>query len=222
MIRRTGVMTWVLVGLLVLIRGRDWLATFAQQSRNIRLNQDLAEVGATAFRLEKGPTRPQFPLPLQADIYRQWGDFWANQQPPDWGQALGFYELALDDGSFADGDGLFLTRRQRARAWRGLGQIDEAIAEWEALLQLRPQDYNVLLDLATTNWQFLDEFAAAEAYYQQAIAIDPQPIWAYRGLGLMYERHRRTADALAMFAEVLRRQPNEPVALEHTRMLLTP
>ena len=220
MARRTWVMGLVLVGLLVSLRGRDWLNTFAHQTRSIWLNQALAGLSGTAFGLEKGSARPQFLTPpLQADVWRQWGNFWANQEPPDWAQALVFYELALSDGVFADGDGLFLTRLQRARAWRGLGRVDEAVAEWEALLALRPQDYTVLLDLATTVWQSQGEFAAAEAYYQQAIAIDPQPIWAYRGLGLMYEYQGRTDEALAMFAEVLFREPNEPIALEHTHSL---
>lgn len=222
MARQGWVTGWLLVGLLVMLlfRGRDWLNTFAHQARSIRLNQTLAGSGGTVFGLEKGSARPQFLTPpLQADVLRQWGDFWANQEPPDWTQALVFYELALNNGAFTDGDGLFLTRLQRARAWRELGRVDEAVAEWEGLLALRPQDYTVLLDLATTSWQSQGEFAAAEAYYQQAIAIDPKPIWAYRGLGLMYEHQGRTDEALAMFAEVLFRDPNEPIALEHTHSL---
>ncbi len=220
MARRTWVMGLVLVGLLVLLRGRDWLALFTQQTQSIRLNQALAGLSGTAFGLEKGSARPQFLIPpLPADVWRQWGDFWANQESPDWTQALVFYELALNDGAFTDGDGLFLTRLQRARAWRGLGRVDEAVAEWEALLALRPQNYAVLLDLATTVWQSQGEFAAAEAYYQQAIVIDPDPIWAYRGLGLMYEQQGRNEEALAMFAAVLQRQPDEPIAVEHTDAL---
>lgn len=219
--RKTGMVALLMLGLLGLFRGRDWSLSLCQQAQFIRLNETLAGSGETAFGLENGTARPQFPVrPAHADVLRQWGEFYASQQPPNWAEALSFYEMALQAGDFALPDGLFQVRLLRARAWRGVGRIDEAVAEWEALLRLRPQDYNVLLDLATTAWAELGEYAAAEAYYQQAITADPQPIWAYRGLGLLYEQQGRTDEALAMFAAVLNRQPDEPIALEHTDALL--
>jgi serine/threonine-protein kinase len=68
---------------------------------------------------------------------------------------------------------------------RGMGQLEEAVAEFTTALQLDHANYAAHLELAIT-YQRLDWLEEAEETYKKAIALRPDYWAAYTNLGFLY------------------------------------
>jgi tetratricopeptide (TPR) repeat protein len=91
------------------------------------------------------------------------------------------------------------------------GQFDQAIAEFQAALQIAPDNaqahYN--LGLAYQKQDKLDEAAAA---YQKAIQANPNLADVHNNLGLIYKVQGKLDQALASYQEAIRLAPDDDTA----------
>ena len=91
------------------------------------------------------------------------------------------------------------------------GQFDQAIAEFQAAIQLDPSDarahYN--LGLAYQKQGKLDEAAAA---YLEALQTDPDIGDAHNNLGLVYDTQGKPDQAIAEYQEAIRINPDDDAA----------
>ena len=91
------------------------------------------------------------------------------------------------------------------------GQFDEAIAEFQAAIQLDPDEakahYN--LGLAYQKQEKLDEAAAA---YQEALQLDPDLADVHNNLGLIYNKQGKPDQAMAEYQEAIRINPDDDTA----------
>jgi Tfp pilus assembly protein PilF len=91
------------------------------------------------------------------------------------------------------------------------GQFDQAIAEFQAAVQLDPDltnaHYN--LGLAYQKQGKLDEAAGA---YQAAIQLDPNLSDAHNNLGLIYDAQGKVDQAIAEYQEAIRIDPEDDMA----------
>jgi tetratricopeptide (TPR) repeat protein len=91
------------------------------------------------------------------------------------------------------------------------GQFDQAIAEFQATIELNPDDaearYN--LGLAYQKQDKLDEAAAA---YQEALQLDPDMAEVHNNLGLIYDDQGKPDQAIAEYQEAIRIDPDDDTA----------
>src|SRR5258707_2365621 len=81
-------------------------------------------------------------------------------------------------------------------------QFERAVADYTPALALRPDDYDTLLDLATTS-ALLKRYDAAEADYAALIRIRPDLSKGYMGLGYLYITLKRYDDAIGEYSSLI-------------------
>ncbi len=90
--------------------------------------------------------------------------------------------------------------------YNGQGEYRRAVDEFKRAVALGGNGDNALRGLADAD-EKLGDVSAAEAAYQQAIAIRPQYWAGYNSLGTFYFRQSRYADAVQMFQRVVELTP---------------
>jgi hypothetical protein len=98
----------------------------------------------------------------------------------------------------------------RALVERNAGQVKEAIADFEAMLQKYPRSKDGLRELGFSYFQ-AHNYAAARAEYEQLQAIDPDDLAAHYSLAIIYRRlgeKEKSAIESAKFAD----QKDDPPA----------
>jgi tetratricopeptide (TPR) repeat protein len=88
---------------------------------------------------------------------------------------------------------------------------DEARAQFEAGLEIRPDDATLMVNAAVTLIQQAKE-AEAEAYLKQALEVDPQNLWAHYDLGLIEKNKGNLEEAAAHLRVVVDGDPDEVAA----------
>ncbi|MCA9994266.1 MAG: tetratricopeptide repeat protein [Anaerolineales bacterium] len=128
-------------------------------------------------------------------------------QPPDLVSALKNLDDALMrnqfKGAFQYSDALF----QHADVLRRLGKTVEALAGYQEVIALAPDNY--------WSWAYIghllrvegDAANRAEASFLQAIAINPQIEYAYFELGMLYTEMEQIGEAQAIYHRVLQIDP---------------
>lgn len=84
------------------------------------------------------------------------------------------------------------------------GKHDEAIAKFNEVIKDVPKCPECYIGIAASSTAKKD-YAAAEAAYKQAIALDPNSIDAYNGLATIYNDQKKFTEAQAMSAEAQKR-----------------
>jgi len=92
-----------------------------------------------------------------------------------------------------------------------LGQIDQAIEQYEAAATLFPDDYATLFNLGRSYHRQGNDTAAIERY-RRAIALNPQEPTFHFAMALSLERMGRNADATASYERFLELSPGSPEA----------
>jgi tetratricopeptide (TPR) repeat protein len=87
----------------------------------------------------------------------------------------------------------------------GPGDLERAREAWRAALALRPR--RLTAQRLVWSWRDAGEPARAEVLLEELIARDPDRVWAYEELGLLYLAQDRDAEALVQFQAGLRRRP---------------
>jgi Flp pilus assembly protein TadD len=123
-----------------------------------------------------------------------------------------------------------LGRRSRSRPttrrstgtwpWHSLGgDVDGAIREYEAAIELKPGDSDYPNALGNT---FYDEgwFAEAEAAYRKAIALAPEGALMHRNLGSVLQQQERFDGAIEEFRRVIALAPRDAMAQNYLGVAL--
>lgn len=102
------------------------------------------------------------------------------------------------------------------------GQFEQAIAQFEQVLQMDPQDKDAHNNLAGVYFS-QERYQEAETYYQEAIVIAPDTAVFHLNLGVVYERLDEPEKAIAAYQEALALDPRMGAAyynlgLLHSRM----
>ena len=103
--------------------------------------------------------------------------------------------------------------RARARAHRDLERYDEALADIDAALAIRPDDAALYQDRGLIlDWKGDNEAALAE--YDRAAALDPEDSWTHYARGMVLKELRRLEESIAAFDQALLISPNYAGAFE--------
>ena len=125
-------------------------------------------------------------------------------------QALGAEAYAKLEDSFPDS---WRTHQLRAEGFAFRQDLDDAVKEFQAALQLRPSDAELHEALGQL---YLDNQADPDAQreLEAALAVDPSRAHALYLLGRLYEQHRENEKALPYLERALRLQPDLAEASE--------
>ncbi|MBD2464965.1 tetratricopeptide repeat protein [Oscillatoria sp. FACHB-1407] len=87
------------------------------------------------------------------------------------------------------------------------GKLDEAIACYQHLLQLKPNDTHLYNNLGVL-FDLQGQFQEAMECYRAIIAIDPNNATAYYNLGQLLEQQGQSDEAIAHYQTVIQLQPD--------------
>jgi predicted O-linked N-acetylglucosamine transferase (SPINDLY family) len=104
-------------------------------------------------------------------------------------------------------------------ALQGLGRFEEAVACYNQVLAVRPNDPDAL-NARGNAFQDLKRYAEAFADYDQALALRPGHLDAMLNRGLALQALNRLDEAMTAFDEVLATDPNDAETLHHRGNLL--
>ena len=122
-------------------------------------------------------------------------------------QAFAYLDKAIALDDFASNSRRISARYNRGDLLRATGRYSEARAEYEWVLERKPNDYWAYIQLGGLAWEAEGDGAQAEAMYLRAVEISPNQKWGYRSLGSLYRDLGRTAEALQMYLKVLEIDP---------------
>ena len=102
----------------------------------------------------------------------------------------------------------------RGETYRLMGRYEDALADVDQVLTLKPEDAWNLANRGET-YRLMERYEDALADLDRAIAIDPEDAWNLARRGVTYGQMGRYEDALANFDHVLTLKPEDAFALAH-------
>jgi rhomboid protease GluP len=103
----------------------------------------------------------------------------------------------------------YLLHRQNGVALLEQGRTDEAIAELQKSVKLRP-DFAAAHGALARAYSKKSDFGNAAAEMKRVIALNPRNVVAYYGLGMIYLEQKLPSKAQDTFAQLLKVDPNSP------------
>ena len=94
------------------------------------------------------------------------------------------------------------------------GAPEEALLHYDTLLMQRPDDYIVLFNKGYVNYVYLENNEAALDYFNQSLAIKPDYLDAKYNQGRVLEQMGDYAQAMEIYKEVLKIQPDYRLAID--------
>ena len=94
------------------------------------------------------------------------------------------------------------------------GAPEEALLHYDTLLMQRPDDYIVLFNKGYVDYVYLEDNEAALNYFNQALDINPKYLDAFYNKGRVIEQMGDYAQAMEIYKEVLRLQPEYQLAID--------
>ena len=94
------------------------------------------------------------------------------------------------------------------------GYPEEALQHYDTLLQLQPDNYIVLYNVAYVNFVYLEENETALEYFDKALKINPNYLDAYYNKGRVLEQMGDYVQSAEIYMEILRNHPNYQLAVE--------
>lgn len=94
------------------------------------------------------------------------------------------------------------------------GYPEEALQHYDTLLQLQPDNYIVLYNVAYVNFVYLEENETALEYFDKALKINPNYLDAYYNKGRVLEQMGDYVQSAEIYKEILRNHPNYQLAVE--------
>lgn len=94
------------------------------------------------------------------------------------------------------------------------GEPEEALAHYDTLLMQRPDNYIVLYNKGYVNYVYLEDNQAALDYFNQTLALKPDYLDAKYNKGRVLEQMGDYAQALEIYKEVLKNQPDYRLAID--------
>jgi len=103
-------------------------------------------------------------------------------------------------------------RLEAGRALAACGRHDEAARQFQAAVELEPDQAQPHMQLAVELGR-LGQPALAEPEFRQALRLDPNLMQAQADLGIALYEQGKLAEARQQFEEVLQRDPGDATAL---------
>ena len=94
------------------------------------------------------------------------------------------------------------------------GEPEEALLHYDTLLMQNPDNYIVLFNKGYVNYVYLEDNEAALNYFNQALDVNPNYLDAFYNKGRVIEQMGDYAQAMDIYKEVLRLQPDYQLAID--------
>lgn len=94
------------------------------------------------------------------------------------------------------------------------GEPEEALAHYDTLLMQQPDNYIVLYNIAYVNYVFLENNEVALEYFSKSLEVNPNYLDAYFNKGRVLEQMGDYSQAMEIYKEVLKRQPDYRLAID--------
>lgn len=140
------------------------------------------------------------------DPVEQISRIYAAQQPPF---ALDYLRKAQQQ--FPDYP---TTRYELALFLQSHGSPEEALLHYDTLLIQQPNNYIVLFNKGYVNYVYLEDNEAALDYFNQALNVNPKYLDAFYNKGRVLEQMGDYAQAMEIYKEVLKNQPDYKLAID--------
>ena len=140
------------------------------------------------------------------DPVEQISRIYAVQQPP---YALDYLRKA--QRQFPD---IPTARYELALFLQSHGNPEEALLHYDTLLMQRPDNYYVLFNKGYVNYVYLEDNEAALDYFNQTLAVKPDYLDAKYNKGRVLEQMGDYSQAMDIYKEVLKTQPNYQLAVD--------
>ncbi len=108
---------------------------------------------------------------------------------------------------------------QRGTAWRGLGQLDRAVNDYNRSLRINPGSSATFFFRGVV-WQIEKDFNRAISDFTQAIWLKPQSDFAFIARGKIWQSLKEYEKALNDFDEAIRLDPKSPIGYRNKAYLL--
>jgi len=92
--------------------------------------------------------------------------------------------------------------------------VEEAIAHYDTLLMMQPDNSRFIFNLGYVNLVYLQDYEQAISYFDAALSIDPEYVDALYNKGRTLEEMEQYATARDSYEKVLEKQTNYPLAVE--------
>ena len=140
------------------------------------------------------------------DPVEQISRIYAAQQPP---YAMDY--LCKAQQQFPD---MPTARYELALYLQSHGEPEEALLHYDTLLMQRPDNYIVLFNKGYVNYVYLEDNEAALDYFNQTLAVKPDYLDAKYNKGRVLEQMGDYSQAMDIYKDVLRTQPNYQLAID--------
>ncbi len=140
------------------------------------------------------------------DPVEQISRIYAVQQPP---YAMDYLRKAQQQ--FPD---IPTARYELALFLQSHGEPEEALLHYDTLLMQRPDNYIVLYNKGYVNYVYLEDNQAALDYFNQTLALKPDYLDAKYNKGRVLEQMGEYAQAIDIYKEVLKTQPDYRLAID--------
>ena len=140
------------------------------------------------------------------DPVEQISRIYAAQQPP---YAMDYLRKAQQQ--FPD---MPTARYELALYLQSHGGPEEALLHYDTLLMQRPDNYIVLYNKGYVNYVYLEDNEAALDYFNQTLAVKPDYLDAKYNKGRVLEQMGDYSQAMDIYKDVLRTQPNYQLAID--------
>ena len=140
------------------------------------------------------------------DPVEQISRIYAVQQPP---YAMDYLRKAQQQ--FPD---IPTARYELALFLQSHGEPEEALLHYDTLLMQRPDNYIVLYNKGYVNYVYLEDNQAALDYFNQTLALKPDYLDAKYNKGRVLEQMGDYAQAIDIYKEVLKTQPDYRLAID--------
>jgi tetratricopeptide (TPR) repeat protein len=142
--------------------------------------------------------------------------------PPDYHNALAYYNRALEEGGWLNPDDEAVAHLYRGEVYRSMQ--DEftpnlALEEFKYALNLLPENYWALMDIGHVYLYSFKDMELAEKYYRQALASNNANPYAYFYIGEVYQERGDKDTAADWYRQALEHQPDWQPALDRLKAL---
>lgn len=134
--------------------------------------------------------------------------------PVNWAHVLSATEQAITLNSFNGDYNASQVHYVRGLSLLELGQPAAAKDSFLTVLKTRPDHYWTNIRLGRLVWELDGDAAAAETFLRAAIASNRNSKWAYRDLAALMMSTGRQADAVDLYGQVLKLDPDDSIARE--------
>lgn len=155
----------------------------------------------------------------KSDIYFQIGLLHQQTDTPDLEQSLDALNKAIEIADFSRSQYEINAHFERGEILRRLGDGDQAISEYEWVLDNQPSDYWSHIALGTLYWHIKSDFVESEQFFLRAISLRPDVKRAYERLGQLYAEHGHIVNAIEVYQKILLIDPNNQFAIDQIQTL---